>query len=106
MPNDFPSQPAAGASLPPAHADDLGPDKHRPRSVLAQLKRYDETRPDFPGEHLIVFGVGALLMLAGIRGGGVVRRAVLTAVGTALIGRAASGTGGVARLARVVKRLG
>lgn len=82
----------------PATSDESKP-------LLKQLKDIDSRRPDFPGEHMIVFGVGALLMLAGLRGGGVLRRTVLTAVGTALVGRAASGTGGVAKVARVVKRL-
>jgi len=36
----------------------------------------------------------------------VLRRTLITAAGTALIGRAASGTGGIARVARIVKRLG
>jgi len=75
-------------------------------SVLRRLKEYDERRPDFPGEHLIVFGVGALLMLAGLRSRKAMRGVLLTTAGSALVGRAASGTGGVARVARVVKRLG
>ncbi|MFD4836540.1 hypothetical protein ACFWP0_03475 [Achromobacter sp. NPDC058515] len=80
-------------------------ERHRD-SLARQLREIDANRPDFPGEHLIVFGVGALLMVAGMRSRTVLRRTLLTAVGTALVGRAASGTGGVARVARVVKRLG
>lgn len=75
-------------------------------SLARRLKAIDARRPDFPGEHLIVFGLGALLMLAGLRSRRTLRRTLLTAAGTALVGRAASGTGGVARVARVVKRLG
>ena len=78
----------------------------RSRSLIAQIKDIDARRPDFPGEHLIVFGVGLLLMLTGMRSRTVLRRTVITAAGTALMGRAASGTGGVARVARIVKRLG
>ncbi len=78
----------------------------RSRSLVAQLKDIDARRPDFPGEHLIVLGVGVLLMLSGMRGRTILRRTLITAAGTALIGRAASGTGGVARVARIVKRLG
>ncbi|AVJ31030.1 hypothetical protein CLM73_14330 [Achromobacter spanius] len=74
--------------------------------MVAQIKDIDARRPDFPGEHLIVFGVGALLMLTGMRSRSVLRRTLITAAGTALIGRAASGTGGIARVARIVKRLG
>jgi len=86
------------------------PDTRRPappsRSLVAQLKDIDARRPDFPGEHLIVLGVGVLLMLSGMRSRTILRRTLITAAGTALIGRAASGTGGVARVARIVKRLG
>ncbi|MDH0091064.1 hypothetical protein N7373_06375 [Achromobacter mucicolens] len=78
----------------------------RSRSLVAQLKDIDARRPDFPGEHLIVLGVGVLLMLSGMRSRTILRRTLITAAGTALIGRAASGTGGVARVARIVKRLG
>ncbi|MDX3905127.1 MAG: hypothetical protein QHC78_05500 [Pigmentiphaga sp.] len=75
------------------------------RSPLARLKAFDDSRPDFPGEHLIVFGLGVLLMVAGMRSRTALRRGLFTAAGTALVGRAASGTGGIARVARVVKRL-
>lgn len=78
----------------------------RSPSLVTQLKDIDARRPDFPGEHLIVLGVGVMLMLAGMRSRTVLRRTLITAAGTALIGRAASGTGGVARVARIVKRLG
>ncbi|WP_240622088.1 hypothetical protein [Achromobacter mucicolens] len=78
----------------------------RSRSLVAQLKDIDARRPDFPGEHLIVLGVGVVLMLSGMRSRTILRRTLITAAGTALIGRAASGTGGVARVARIVKRLG
>lgn len=78
----------------------------RTPSLLRQLKDIDARRPDFPGEHLIVFGAGVLLMLAGMRSRTVLRRTVITAAGTALVGRAATGTGGIARVARLVKRLG
>lgn len=75
-------------------------------SILKQLKEIDDKRPDFPGEHLIVFSVGALLMLAGLRSRKAMRGVLLTTAGSALVGRAASGTGGVSRLARIVKKLG
>ena len=76
-----------------------------PRSLARQLKDIDARRPDFPGEHLIVFGLGAWLLVAGTRGRSILPRAALTAAGSALIGRAASGTGGIARLARVLKQV-
>lgn len=74
-------------------------------STIARLKRIDATRPDFPGEHLIVLGLGLLLMRAGLRGTTVLRRTLFSMAGTALVGRAASGTGGIARVARVLKRV-
>ncbi len=85
--------------------DSSRPDAESP-SLLRRLRDIDARRPDFPGEHLIVLGVGVALMLAGMRSRTVLRRTVITAVGTALVGRAAGGTGGVAKIARVVKRLG
>jgi len=91
----MPTYPVADASIPDT----------KPVPLATRLKEIDASRPDFPGEHLIVFGVGLLLMRAGMRGRTVLRRALLTAAGTALLGRAASGTGGVARVARIVRRL-
>lgn len=91
----------------PMHSDDLSsPPLRESDSLIAQAKAVDKSRPDYPGEHLIVFGLGAVLLLAGMRSRTVLRRGLMTAAGTALIGRAASGTGGIARLARVVKRFG
>jgi hypothetical protein len=75
------------------------------RSLIQELKDIDARRPDFPGEHLLVFGLGAWLLVAGMRGTTVFRRAAFTAAGTALIGRAASGTGGIARVARLLKKI-
>ena len=86
--------------------DDLPRSASSSPSLARQLKDIDDRRPDFPGEHVIVFSVGVLLMLAGMRSRTVLRRTLITAAGTALVGRAASGTGGIARVARVVRRLG
>ncbi|SAI28540.1 Uncharacterised protein [Bordetella ansorpii] len=74
-------------------------------STFARLKRIDARRPDFPGEHLVVLGLGLLLMRAGMRGTTLLRRTLFSMAGTALIGRAASGTGGISRLARVLKHV-
>jgi len=95
-----------GRSMQTGSLDDVAVSADNAGSRLARLKEYDANRSDFPGEHLIVFGMGALLMVAGMRSRKAVWRAVMTAAGTALVGRAASGTGGIARVARVVKRLG
>ncbi|WP_260986135.1 hypothetical protein [Bordetella genomosp. 13] len=74
-------------------------------SPVAQLKRIDANRKDFPGEHLIVLGLGLLLMRAGLRSTTMLRRTLLSMAGTALVGRAASGTGGISRVARVLQRV-
>ena len=87
--------------MPPDTPGDALPS--HPQSPLQRLKTLDATRPDLPGEHLIVFAAGILLMAASMRSRTVLRRALLAAASTALIGRAASGTGGIARLARAVK---
>lgn len=73
---------------------------------LHRMREIDAARPGFPGEHLAVLGLGVWLMRRGMRGGTPLRRMLLTLAGTTLVGRAASGTGGVARVARVVRRLG
>ena len=69
---------------------------------LQALKEADAKRPDFPGEHAIVLGVGVLLLLSAGRSRSVIGKLAKAAVGGALIGRAASGTGGVARLAQTI----
>lgn len=75
------------------------------KSWLAAIKEADARRPDLPGEHLIVLGVGLLLLVATGRSRSVVRRALVGAAAGACIGRAASGTGGVARVASMLDRV-
>lgn len=72
------------------------------RSTLDQLKEADARRPDFPGEHVAVLAAGVLLLVVAGRGRSFLMRTLIGAAGTALIGRAASGTGGVAKLASVL----
>lgn len=72
------------------------------KSLICALKEADAKRPDFPGEHLIVLGLGLLLLVATGRSRSLLRRAVIGSAAGALIGRAASGTGGVARLASIL----
>lgn len=74
-------------------------------SVLSKLKKFDDERPGFPGEHLFAFAVGSLMLLAARRGRSPLRRAMMMTAGSAFIGRAASGRGGLARLASVLRRL-
>ncbi len=74
-------------------------------STLSRLKKFDEERPNFPGEHLIVFAVGSLLMLKATRSRSILGRGIMMAAGAALLGRAASGEGGIAKIARGVSKL-
>lgn len=68
-------------------------------STIKEFKTVDAQRADYPGEHLVVLGAGVLLLLAAGRSRSFVTRIVAGAAGGALIGRAASGTGGIAKLA-------
>jgi len=73
------------------------------RSRIEAVKKMDAQRPDFPGEHLAVLGAGILLLLTAGRGRSLGRRVLAGAAGGALVGRAASGTGGLARVARLLQ---
>ncbi len=74
------------------------------KSWISALKEYDARRPDLPGEHLVVLGVGLLLLMASGRSRSLIGRAMVGAAAGAFIGRAASGTGGVSRLASTLAR--
>jgi len=71
----------------------------RLKQTIDKFKQVDAARADYPGEHLIVLGVGVLLLLAAGRSRSFLMRIAAGAAGGALIGRAASGTGGIAKLA-------
>jgi len=94
---EFDPETASSASSAPAAAG--------ARPWLQALKEADERRPDLPGEHLVVLGLGLALLLYAGRSRSLLGRLAKAGVGGALIGRAASGTGGVARLARIVAGL-
>ncbi len=63
---------------------------------INDIRQWDETRPGFAGEHWLVLGAGLLAMRQAGRTRSTVGRLVGSAVGTALVARAASGRGGVA----------
>jgi uncharacterized membrane protein len=65
---------------------------------LRQLKEYDERRPSFPGEHWLAFGAGLAVLMASRRSRSWVKRSVGSALGSALLYRAASGRDGLARV--------
>jgi hypothetical protein len=75
------------------------------KSLLEDIRKADAERPDWPGEHLIVLGVGLLLLMASGRSRSLLARALVGAAAGAFIGRAASGSGGVARLAALLHRI-
>lgn len=75
------------------------------QSWLDAAKAFDARRPDLPGEHLVVLGLGVALLLSSGRSRSFLGRLVKAAAGGALVARAASGTGGVARVARVIAKV-
>ena len=72
------------------------------RSTFQAAKDADARRPDVPGEHVAVLAAGFLLLMAAGRGRSLIMRTLIGAAGTALVGRAASGTGGAAKLASLL----
>ena len=71
-----------------------------PRSPVRRAKAIDNGRDSYPGEHWIVLGAGlAAWALTRKHPSGVVR-ALGMAASTALVGRAASGRDGLAKLLR------
>lgn len=69
-------------------------------SKIDAIKKMDARRPGIPGEHLAVLGAGLLLLLKAGSSRSLMRRVL---AGGALVGRAASGTGGLARVAQVLQ---
>jgi len=65
---------------------------------LKQLQAYDERRPSFPGEHWLVLAAGVAVLLAARRSPSTLTRTVGSAVGSALLVRAASGRDGLAKV--------
>lgn len=71
-------------------------------AVARSIKEADDRRPGFPGEHLLVLGTGIVLLMAAGRVRSPVWRFLAGAAGSAFIGRAASGRGGLARVASLL----
>jgi len=72
-------------------------------SRIEAIKKMDAQRPGIPGEHLAVLGAGLLLLLKAGNSRSLIRRVLAGAAGGALLGRAASGTGGLARVAQMMQ---
>lgn len=71
-----------------------------PLRLLKDVKQYDERRPGFAGEHWLVLGAGVAALLAARRSPSPWRRSVGSALGSALLYRAASGRDGLAKVMR------
>ncbi len=69
-------------------------------NTLQKIKRLDESRPGFPGEHWIVLAGGLAAWLASRRHPSMIVRTLGLVAGTALVGRAASGREGISKLVR------
>lgn len=65
-----------------------------------EIKKYDENRPGFKGEHWLVLGAGAALLLASRRSPSFLVRTAGSVLGSALVVRAASGSEGLAKVVR------
>lgn len=71
-----------------------------PMNLLRQVKAYDERRPGFKGEHWLVLGAGVAALMAARRSPSPMRRTVGSALGSALLYRAASGREGLSKVLR------
>lgn len=70
--------------------------------TLQQVKDYDQKRSSFPGEHLLTLGAGLAVLLASRRSRSLVGRTAGSALGSALLYRAASGRDGLTKLLRLL----
>lgn len=82
---------------------DLDTVKEKSVSLIQSIRKKDAERADFPGEHWIVLAVGTLLLFGARRSRSTLGRSVMAGLGTALIGRAASGRGGIARIGSALR---
>jgi hypothetical protein len=60
-------------------------------TLLERVKRFDENRPNIPGEHWLAFAAGVGLWIATRRHPSVTVRVLSSLVGTLLVARAATG---------------
>ena len=66
--------------------------------TLQQVKEFDEKRPSFPGEHLLVLGAGIAVLAASRRSRSFLVRTAGSTLGSALLYRAASGRDGLRKV--------
>ncbi len=67
-------------------------------SAFAALRDFDQRRPSIPGEHLMTFGAGTMLLRSARRRSSWLMRLLVGAAGLALIARSMSGRDGLRRL--------
>ncbi len=72
-----------------------------PAPLLHRLKRYDDSRDNFPGEHWVAFAAGLGLWIATRRHPSIAVRVLASVAGTLLVARAATGRDVPAPLARL-----
>ena len=70
------------------------------QSTLQTIRDFDAARPGFPGEHWLMLGAGLGVWLLSARHRSPLVKALGLMAGTALVGRAASGRDGIAKLVR------
>jgi hypothetical protein len=73
---------------------------HTAMRRIKELKQLDDARPGFPGEHWMVLAAGIGAWLVSRRHPSLMVRTLGLMAGTALVGRAASGRDGIAKLVR------
>jgi uncharacterized membrane protein len=71
-----------------------------PTRPLEKLKRYDERRKGFAGEHWLTLGAGLVLLMKARRSRSPLGSIIGSTLGSALLYRAASGRGGLAKVLR------
>lgn len=69
-------------------------------SLVQRAKAYDDNRDGFFGEHWLVLGAGLAVWALSRKSPSLVVRSVGMVASTALVGRAASGRDGIAKLLR------
>ncbi|MDB5886896.1 MAG: hypothetical protein JWR74_3067 [Polaromonas sp.] len=69
-----------------------------PIRALEKIKDHDERRTSLPGEHWLTLGAGLAVLMASRRSRSWVKRTAGSALGSALLYRAASGRDGLSRL--------
>ena len=68
------------------------------KQCIQEWKEFDEARPSLPGEHWMVAGAGAALLLLALKSNGRLTSTLQAMVGGALLFRSASGRDGLRKV--------